>query len=100
VLTSGAITHRVDGLARAGLVERVSGGRDRRSTLVGLTDEGQAVADRAMAANLDIGDPAQVTRLFDRVGTLSHLVVTAADLPACPRAVSAVPRTSRTPSPS
>jgi DNA-binding MarR family transcriptional regulator len=52
VLTSGAITHRVDALARAGLVERVSGGRDRRSTLVGLTDEGRAVADRAMAANL------------------------------------------------
>ena len=53
VLTSGAITHRVDALARAGLVERVSGGRDRRSTLVGLTDEGRAVADRAMAANLE-----------------------------------------------
>jgi DNA-binding MarR family transcriptional regulator len=52
VLTSGAITHRVDTLARAGLVERISGGRDRRSTLVGLTDEGRAVADRAMAANL------------------------------------------------
>jgi len=52
VLTSGAITHRVDALARAGLVERISGGRDRRSTLVGLTDEGRAVADRAMAANL------------------------------------------------
>src|ERR1043165_2540546 len=48
VLTSGAITHRVDALARAGLVERVSGGPDRRSTLVGLTDEGRAVADRAM----------------------------------------------------
>jgi DNA-binding MarR family transcriptional regulator len=52
VLTSGAITHRVDALARAGLVERISGGRDRRSTLVGLTDEGRIVADRAMAANL------------------------------------------------
>lgn len=53
VLTSGAITHRVDALARAGLVERVSGGRDRRSTLVGLTAEGRAVADRAMTANLE-----------------------------------------------
>jgi DNA-binding MarR family transcriptional regulator len=52
VLTSGAITHRVDTLARAGLVERISGGRDRRSTLVGLTDQGRVVADRAMAANL------------------------------------------------
>ena len=33
---------------------------------------------------VDIGDPAQVTRLFERVGTLSHLVVTAADLPYGP----------------
>ena len=52
VLTSGAITHRVDALVRAGLVERVPGGADRRSSLVGLTDEGRVVADRAMAANL------------------------------------------------
>ena len=52
MLTSGAITHRVDTLARAGLVERITSGRDRRSTLVGLTAEGKAVADRAMAANL------------------------------------------------
>jgi DNA-binding MarR family transcriptional regulator len=53
VLTSGAITHRVDALVRAGLVERVPGGGDRRSTLVGLTAEGKAAADRAMAANLE-----------------------------------------------
>jgi NAD(P)-dependent dehydrogenase (short-subunit alcohol dehydrogenase family) len=32
----------------------------------------------------DIGDLAQVTRLFEQVGTLSHLVVTAADLPYGP----------------
>ena len=52
VLTSGAITHRVDALAKAGLVERISAGRDRRSNLVGLTAEGKSVAERAMAANL------------------------------------------------
>jgi len=63
VLTSGAIT-RVDALARAGLVERVSGGRDRRSTLVGLTAEGRAVADRAMAANLEC-EAAMVGSLAD-----------------------------------
>ncbi|HEY0999959.1 MAG TPA: SDR family oxidoreductase [Streptosporangiaceae bacterium] len=33
---------------------------------------------------VDIGDPAQVARLFERVGTLSHLIVTAADLPYGP----------------
>jgi DNA-binding MarR family transcriptional regulator len=52
VLTSGAMTHRVDALARAGLVERVSGPTDRRSNLVGLTARGQSVVDRAMAAHL------------------------------------------------
>ncbi len=41
-------------------------------------------AGRMSAHPVDIGDPAQVTRLFDRVGTLSHLVVTAADLPYGP----------------
>src|ERR1700741_5046823 len=35
VLPRGPTTHRVDALARAGWVERVSGRRDRRSTLVG-----------------------------------------------------------------
>jgi DNA-binding MarR family transcriptional regulator len=52
VLTSGAVTHRVDALARAGLVERVSDPADRRSTLVALTERGRAVADEAMAAHM------------------------------------------------
>jgi DNA-binding MarR family transcriptional regulator len=52
VLTSGAMTHRVDALARAGLVERVPGPRDRRSSLVGLTARGKSVTDRAMAAHM------------------------------------------------
>lgn len=52
VLTSGAITHRVDALARAGLVERAPGEDDRRSNLVGLTARGEAVADRVMAARM------------------------------------------------
>jgi NAD(P)-dependent dehydrogenase (short-subunit alcohol dehydrogenase family) len=41
-------------------------------------------AGRLSAHPVDIGDPAQVTRLFERAGTLSHLVVTAADLPYGP----------------
>ena len=52
VLTSGAVTHRVDALARAGLVERVSDDADRRSVLVGLTARGKAVVDRALGAHL------------------------------------------------
>jgi len=41
-------------------------------------------AGRLSTHPLDIGDPVQVARLFERVGTLSHLVVTAADLPYGP----------------
>jgi DNA-binding MarR family transcriptional regulator len=52
VLTSGAVTHRVDALARAGLVERVSGNGDRRSLQVGLTAKGKAVVERALAAHM------------------------------------------------
>ena len=52
VLTSGAVTHRVDALERAGLVERVGGLRDRRSTLVGLTGKGKAVIGRAMGTHM------------------------------------------------
>jgi NAD(P)-dependent dehydrogenase (short-subunit alcohol dehydrogenase family) len=37
--------------------------------------------DRLTAVPADIGDQAQLTRLFDRTGKLAHLVVTAADLP-------------------
>jgi NAD(P)-dependent dehydrogenase (short-subunit alcohol dehydrogenase family) len=36
---------------------------------------------RLTAVPADIADRAQLTRVFDRAGTLAHLVVTAADLP-------------------
>lgn len=52
VLTSGAMTHRVDALARAGLVERIPAPGDRRSSLVGLTERGREVAGQAMAAHM------------------------------------------------
>ncbi|MBO0770286.1 MAG: SDR family oxidoreductase [Actinobacteria bacterium] len=40
--------------------------------------------DRLTAIQADIGDRAQVARLFERTGRLRHLVVTAADLPYGP----------------
>ena len=52
VLTSGAVTHRVDALERAGLVERIGGQPDRRSTLVGLTAKGMQVIDRVMETQM------------------------------------------------
>ena len=52
VLTSGAVTHRVDALARAGLVKRIPDPADRRGNLVALTERGRAVAEEAMAAHM------------------------------------------------
>jgi DNA-binding MarR family transcriptional regulator len=52
VLTSGAVTHRVDALLRAGLVERIADDSDRRSLLVGLTVKGRSVIDGALVAHL------------------------------------------------
>lgn len=64
VLTSGAMTHRVDALERDGLVERVAGRQDRRTMLVGLTTAGRAVIDQAMTAHLAC-EQAMLTSLPD-----------------------------------
>jgi DNA-binding MarR family transcriptional regulator len=51
--SSGAITHRLRGLERAGLAERVPDPRDARALLVQLTPEGVALADRIAPLHLD-----------------------------------------------
>ncbi len=54
VLTSGGITHRMDALERAGLIERKPDPQDRRSMLAGLTDQGCLVAEQALKAHLEL----------------------------------------------
>jgi NAD(P)-dependent dehydrogenase (short-subunit alcohol dehydrogenase family) len=61
----------------------VIAGRSRERLEAARAAAGPA-AGRLITVRADIGDLAQVTELFDRVGTLSHLVVTAADLPYGP----------------
>jgi DNA-binding MarR family transcriptional regulator len=46
MITSGAVTKRVDRLERAGLVARSRHAEDARSRLVGLTPDGLALVDR------------------------------------------------------
>ena len=62
VLTSGAMTHRLDALERAQMVERLPDPEDRRGTLIGLTKKGRAVIDRAMDAHL-AGEAAMAAHL-------------------------------------
>lgn len=48
LLSSGAMTNRIDRLARAGFVERLPNPEDRRGTLVRITDAGRGVVDEAV----------------------------------------------------
>ncbi|MFJ3776253.1 MarR family winged helix-turn-helix transcriptional regulator [Streptomyces sp. NPDC090075] len=52
MVTSGAITNRVDRMEAKGLVERVREGSDRRAVRIRLTEHGKAVADKVLAAHL------------------------------------------------
>ncbi|MFF4156125.1 MarR family winged helix-turn-helix transcriptional regulator [Streptomyces sp. NPDC001678] len=48
MVTSGAITQRLDRLEARGLVTRTRSDHDGRSVVVSLTDEGRALIDRAL----------------------------------------------------
>ncbi|GGB84072.1 transcriptional regulator [Knoellia flava TL1] len=52
VVTSGAVTKRVDRLVTLGLVERRPSGTDGRSRLVALTPKGRDLIDRAFTAHM------------------------------------------------
>ena len=52
VLSSGAVTNRIDRVEAAGLVERLPDPDDRRGTLVALTAKGRGVVDDAIRAHL------------------------------------------------
>ncbi|VDH02465.1 MarR family winged helix-turn-helix transcriptional regulator [Bordetella trematum] len=53
LLSSGAMTHRIDRLQQAGLIARTPHPQDRRSVLVSLTAEGLAVIDRVLPDYLE-----------------------------------------------
>jgi DNA-binding MarR family transcriptional regulator len=52
ILSSGAVTNRIDRVEAAGLVERLPDPTDRRGTLVALTARGREVVDEALRAHL------------------------------------------------
>jgi DNA-binding MarR family transcriptional regulator len=52
VLSSGAMTNRIDRVEALGLVERLPDASDRRGTLVALTSEGLRTVDAAVVAHL------------------------------------------------
>lgn len=52
LLTSGAITNRIDRVEQKGLIERRPDAADRRSYIVRLTPAGKRLADRAIATHI------------------------------------------------
>jgi DNA-binding MarR family transcriptional regulator len=76
-LSSGAMTNRIDGLERRGLVKRVPDPDDRRGVLVELTDEGrrtweesvsvQAEKESLMASALSQDEKKQLNALLRRL---------------------------------
>lgn len=53
LLSSGAITNRIDRVEAAGLVKRLPDPTDRRGTIVRLTPKGHALADRAIKLHFE-----------------------------------------------
>jgi DNA-binding MarR family transcriptional regulator len=70
-----SVTNAVDRLEKAGLVRRVAHPRDRRTTLVEITDAGHTLADQAtQVLNREVFadpglDPEQIHILFDILAT-------------------------------
>jgi DNA-binding MarR family transcriptional regulator len=74
ILTSGAMTNRIDRLEGRGLVRRVADPNDRRGVQVHLTRAGLALIDEAVAARLRCAD-AFVSRLSaEQRDQLAHLL--------------------------
>ncbi|HET7530445.1 MAG TPA: MarR family transcriptional regulator [Mycobacteriales bacterium] len=77
MLSSGAMTNRLDRLEAAGLIERVRDPRDRRGVLIALTDAGKTTIDRAVTEQaakeidvmsaLDAGELGQLNALLRKV---------------------------------
>jgi DNA-binding MarR family transcriptional regulator len=78
MVTSGAVTKRLDRLEGAGLVERRVSDGDRRSRIVVLTEKGRELIDRAAPEHfanearllepLSAGERATLARLLGKLG--------------------------------
>ena len=95
LLTSGAMTARLDRAEEAGLIQRSADPADRRGTIVSLTPEGKKLANRAIEqyfsmvasvlGSLSVKDRAQFTALLsDSLGAFETLAEEAPTEPAKP----------------
>jgi DNA-binding MarR family transcriptional regulator len=74
-LTSSALTALVDRLERQGVAERVRHPRDRRRTIVTLTDRGSAMvleSHRWLSATLERIDPADLEKVSSSLAVIAE----------------------------
>jgi DNA-binding MarR family transcriptional regulator len=92
LLSSGAITNRIDRVESAGLVTRRPDPNDRRGIIVQLTPKGRALADRAIALHF-----AGMTAALDGLepDERKHLTALLAKLLASAEAQSQMPKRQR-----
>lgn len=74
MMTSGGMSAAIDRLERKGLVTRSPNPNDRRGSLVGLTDEGRKVVDRAMELQADVESSLVQALDASERGRLEHLL--------------------------
>jgi DNA-binding MarR family transcriptional regulator len=74
MLTSGAMTNRIDRLQQEGLVRRLPDPRDRRRVLVELTDKGHERVEKATKARFDVASSALARLDGKRRRQLSNLL--------------------------
>ena len=55
MVTSGTMTHRIDGLEKVELVKRIRDPSDRRGVLIHLTDKGFDLIEKAVEAHVENG---------------------------------------------
>jgi DNA-binding MarR family transcriptional regulator len=74
ILTSGAMTNRIDRLEHQGLVERVPDLEDRRGVKVRLTSAGQQLIDEAVVSRLEAADQLVSNLTTEERRTLADLL--------------------------
>lgn len=89
MVTSGAITNRVDRLEAKGLVTRETDPANRRSVLITLTDRGRSLVDEVVADHLDnerrLLAPLTEEEQDQLAGLLRKLLAGLGDAPEGPR---------------